>query len=278
MSAVSSRPRVHSVSSALIAAVLAGGAYLAREFISAAVSSLRSDSRDAFRRHKDSRSRLDRSTIPSGSGLAKTHKNVTADSREAVGRGISPVEALKVSTLLHIDQSPCWVQDGSAVRNAVHNLVTANNLRDGVRSREALYQTLQSEHRAVFVQSLTAACGNACSQLGFDRIEAVPAAIDNRHRLVASHANGQSLVVEIHTDEQGHTNLATEVVGVHDGTCNELLDAFDDALEAQGVRGDPPDRKFTGGVCELTAAREFVKGGVNLDHFGGAKVDQLVKG
>ena len=26
------------------------------------------------------------------------------------------------------------------------------------------------------------------------------------------------------------------------------------------------------------AVREAVKGGVNLDHFGGAKVDQLVKG
>ena len=28
----------------------------------------------------------------------------------------------------------------------------------------------------------------------------------------------------------------------------------------------------------FAALAEFVKGGVNLDHFGGAKVDQLVKG
>ena len=31
-------------------------------------------------------------------------------------------------------------------------------------------------------------------------------------------------------------------------------------------------------ITKLTDAYDAVKGGVNLDHFGGAKVDQLVKG
>ncbi len=39
------------------------------------------------------------------------------------------------------------------------------------------------------------------------------------------------------------------------------------------VEGEPLDQKIAKG---LEAAH--VKGGVNLDHFGGAKVDQLVKG
>ena len=35
---------------------------------------------------------------------------------------------------------------------------------------------------------------------------------------------------------------------------------------------------FTEKAAEELLARIHVKGGVNLDHFGGAKVDQLVKG
>jgi hypothetical protein len=48
-------------------------------------------------------------------------------------------------------------------------------------------------------------------------------------------------------------------VGLHDGSCNEILDRFDAALAAEGVRAGAPRRSFTGGVCELAAAREFVR-------------------
>jgi hypothetical protein len=47
-------------------------------------------------------------------------------------------------------------------------------------------------------------------------------------------------------------------MGVTDGSCNEILDAFDRALEEAGVRAAPPKRKYTGGVCELAAARDYV--------------------
>jgi hypothetical protein len=53
--------------------------------------------------------------------------------------------------------------------------------------------------------------------------------------------------------------MATEVVGISDGSCHAILDGFDRALEAQGVRAGPPRRKYTGGVCQLAAAQEFVR-------------------
>ena len=40
----------------------------------------------------------------------------------------------------------------------------------------------------------------------------------------------------------------------------------------------PRHRRFTGEKPSFFCTVQGVKGGVNLDHFGGAKVDQLVKG
>ena len=50
------------------------------------------------------------------------------------------------------------------------------------------------------------------------------------------------------------------MVGFTDGRCHATLNRFDAAMEAQGVRTEGlPDRKWTGGVCELSMARDFIR-------------------
>jgi hypothetical protein len=66
------------------------------------------------------------------------------------------------------------------------------------------------------------------------------------------------LVTEIHSDLDHDISIATEIIGSNDHTCNEILDAFHAALEAEGVKMGDRDRKFTGGIIELEAARQFV--------------------
>jgi hypothetical protein len=38
-----------------------------------------------------------------------------------------------------------------------------------------------------------------------------------------------------------------------------LLNEFDKALEEEGVRSIPPERRHTGGVCQLAATCEFLR-------------------
>ncbi len=45
---------------------------------------------------------------------------------------------------------------------------------------------------------------------------------------------------------------------MYDGSCNLILEAFYKALESEGVRAQSPKRKYTGGVCELAAVRDFL--------------------
>jgi hypothetical protein len=102
------------------------------------------------------------------------------------------------------------------------------------------------------------ACQQAAVRVGFDRLETL-AGLRGELRLIASDPAGRTLVTEIRTGGNGDVGLETEVVGVSDGSCHEILDAFDRSLEAEGIRSAPSQRKFTGGVCELAAAREFVR-------------------
>jgi len=109
---------------------------------------------------------------------------------------------------------------------------------------------------AQFTSALVVACTRASALAGF-RAATVVRVSGVQTRIVATSPAGHALVTEIRVSLSGEASLATEVVGLRDGSCQGILDQFDSALEAEGVRGSAPTRRFTGGVCELAAARAF---------------------
>jgi len=111
--------------------------------------------------------------------------------------------------------------------------------------------------RMVAVDAIVAACSAASLAAGFPEIELRPVS-DKLVRLIALNAASQALVSEVHIDEDG-ASVATEVVGVRDGSCARILDKFDGALEAAGIRSAAPQRKFTGGIAELAGAKETLR-------------------
>jgi hypothetical protein len=117
---------------------------------------------------------------------------------------------------------------------------------------------IESSHTSVLRHALTLACTNAALKVGFGAVEALQAG-NGTIRVIASDESGRALVSEISTAANGNPHIETEVLGVTDGSCNDMLDAYDRALEEEGVRSGVPRRKFTGGVCELGAAREFIR-------------------
>lgn len=82
-----------------------------------------------------------------------------------------------------------------------------------------------------------------------------------QQRIVATDEAGRALVTEIRSGSDTHLpSIETEVVGYTDGRCQPILDRFDASLQAQGVHSDgAPERRFTGGVCELAYAREYIR-------------------
>jgi hypothetical protein len=108
------------------------------------------------------------------------------------------------------------------------------------------------------LDAIAAACTAACAAVGFPAIE-VQRVSNEEIRLVATDPAGHALVSEVTLNADGYPSLATEVVGVRDGSCNGILDRFDIAVAEAGIRSSPPARKFTGGACELAGARDAVR-------------------
>ncbi|WP_448571377.1 hypothetical protein [Trichothermofontia sp.] len=137
-------------------------------------------------------------------------------------------------------------------------LEQATTLEAARVSLESFTQTLESQHQTLLVQSISLACEQAALKVGFGTLH-VPTTRNGLLRLVATDEQGRALVTEISTDPEQPLTMATELIGMSDASCEEILTAFDAALVEAGLRLGPPERKFTGGICELDAARDFVR-------------------
>jgi hypothetical protein len=162
-----------------------------------------------------------------------------------------------VETLAVLSAVPFHVLDAKSIETKWQALVNSSTLDEAHRAQECLIRTIEQSHQTVFTNTLALACQNAAIETGFAKIETLPSQV-GVIRFSATDPRGRSLVTEIRT-EKGETALETEVVGVTDGSCAKILDAYDASLEKQGVKSGPPARKFTGGICELAAAREFLR-------------------
>lgn len=164
------------------------------------------------------------------------------------------LEVERLATVVALEKTP-FASSGPLVVGAVEVLSVATTTEEVRRAELALVQVVEGEHAAQFTNALGAACRRASVSLGFEPREI--RATSDRIRVVATDARGRSLVSEITMDADKEARVETEVVGVRDGSCKELLDAFDAALAREGVEGERRERRETGGVCTLSAAREF---------------------
>jgi hypothetical protein len=125
-------------------------------------------------------------------------------------------------------------------------------------SLQATQRQLLTSHQSAFTEHLVLAVQSAASAVKFQHVS-VTNAPDGTVRAIASDGKGRTLITEIGTSIDRPPTLATEIIGVSDESCHPILDGYDRALAEAGVISSPPERKFTGGICELAAAKEFVQ-------------------
>lgn len=170
----------------------------------------------------------------------------------------TPADALKMATLHALERIP-FRAHALNLDAPVAALARAQDVAEVERARSWLLQAMERDHLGVFVQHLSEAAAAASREAGFETVEVRHGADGTSARIIATDAAGRSLVSEIAPDTTGEVNLATEAVGIMDGSCHTALDDFDAALEHLGVRSGRPARTTTGGVCETAFAREFLR-------------------
>lgn len=257
MSIRTSRSRVQSVSTTSASSAI-GGAVLAAAVFRVLARSLSQGARAAYEQVSKSLPQEANGIKSLGVLRAEQQSYEQQACLTTATAKLSPVEAAKVSTLASLAAMPYLVSNQAVLEQPLNELRSAASLADIQHAEQAIRQQLEIGHHQVLLQSLTLACSNAALKSGFGSIQTMDGPAGSV-RIVASDSAGRALVTEISGDPAHDISLETEVVGVSDGSCTALLDAFDAALEAEGVRTSPPQRKYTGGVCELAAARDFVR-------------------
>lgn len=182
--------------------------------------------------------------------------------------GLSSVESAQVQAIATLANTGYAITDQQQVMQSVQQILTASSVQQVNTAKQQCAQVLEASNQQVLVQSLTIACQNASLTSGFPQITT-----QNRQgkiRIIAKNYTGQALVSEIDTSDQ--VQISTETVGISDGSCTEIIANFEKALEEEGVmRQGDPDRKFTGGICELTSSQDFERNGIMPKQTSAAK-------
>lgn len=254
MSEISSRPRVRSVASRAVVAHLRGcvavGAVVA--------PALRELARKALAIQPSIECpRLDRIIGSPEAAICLTQMRVDATAH--IAPGADRVVAEKTAALLAVFQAPLAVRP-AAITAQVERLVEASTSEAVQQAELDLVHAVKLENSHVMSEALVAASRQASVDAGFVNVEMTVGARGVR-RVVATDASGRALVTEIHRgDDTRAPSVETEVVGFTDGRCHAILDRYDAAMDAQGVTTEASaERRWTGGVCELKMARDFIR-------------------
>lgn len=176
---------------------------------------------------------------------------------QLLNQKVSQAEALRASTFDLITQMPFAVVNSATLKTRLKAFSMANSVQEVISARTLLMKEIAVQHNGVLTNTLTVACANAFKKIGFDSVQVLPT-VNAKARLVASNRSGKTLVAEIAPDAQFDLSISTEIVSGCDSTTPAILDAFDKALEEEGVRAAKSVRKDTGGVCELDTARDVL--------------------
>lgn len=174
--------------------------------------------------------------------------------------GLGTLEAQKVSAILRLQTTPLAVQSESLnIDQPLDALFAARSSRQVEDAKAKLWNTFAAEHHNVMEQTIIQACTKACQKIGFSETRTEKRA-ENLVRVIAVDSCGRYLVTEIAaraTDQS--PNLTTEVFNAAGNSCHDVLNAFDQALEVEGIRSAPPEHKPTGGICTLAGTRELAR-------------------
>src|SRR5579884_2877667 len=218
MSSISSRPKVEKISGPVFAAVATAGAVLAATTLQGLRRSLSQADKHTLRSSS--------STTDPGSALHPVpvlRAQFTQKRQEALEHArlhLPPIEALRVASAASITGTPFYMDHPAVLEPHLRALQEATTLEAVQRAEADLLVRLEDGHHRLFVETLSVACQRAAAKLGFDRTEIVR--LPNEVCVIVTDPTGRSLVTEIEIDSQRDLTLATEVVGVSDGSCQEI--------------------------------------------------------
>ncbi len=119
---------------------------------------------------------------------------------------------------------------------------------------KSLVDEIQVQHTKVFVSELSNIVAKSSSEVGYKNI--VVRNLDQSKQLITALDNqGKGIVSEVNINSSGIVDVTSEMIGMVDGKCHEVLKKFDKNLKKYGVKFSSIDKEYTGGTCKLTSSK-----------------------
>jgi hypothetical protein len=179
------------------------------------------------------------------------------------------LEKAKVSTLAEIATSNLLIRDAHSVQQGVSAILQAGTVEEVQAQSVVCERAIRQQHQGLLQEACAAVYENSMAQIGFtqiDRIVATAGVI----RTIGIDVRGRTLVNEISLRD-GEVAAQSEVLGVGDNTCSEVLDDLGSVLDRNGLQSADPSRKSTGGQCHSLAALEYAQKGKTHVYQHGSK-------
>jgi len=168
------------------------------------------------------------------------------------------ITQIKAAGLLTLQQANLQTQNPEIIAQTVKNFLNAGTVQVAKGCLDAMISEVKEQHTRVFTKTLSTAIQTASQKIGFTGIknEIISPLLT---RIVATNSNGVNLISEIRTDERKSVDIVTELEGITDGSCVQIMDTFNRELAMLGVVAERKNRKPTGRVPVMEYAKVLNK-------------------
>jgi len=166
------------------------------------------------------------------------------------------IAKIKAAAIRTLKTENLTIEDQAVVTNSIQKLMRTTTIKEATEELSSTFRTIGKQHAIVFTGAVSAAVRTAGIKTGFEQVrsEIVNPGLT---RIVATNSKGINLISEIHTDRNHKVDIVSELEGITDGSCRQIMEQFNQNLADLGIIAERKDRKPTGGNCIMEYAKNL---------------------
>ena len=196
-------------------------------------------------------SKNDRVLLLSSDTLQKAFaKPFTTRVNQFTALGLEKVEAKRAAVICSLSEMNFVVTNPARAKERLYTAFSEKTGADTDRALKTLFHELNSGHTKVFTTTLASLFAKASVVSGFPNVTIKPLPRSEGVLVIAKNQSGQGLVSEISVNKMQQVNTTTEVVGIHDGSCEGVIKRFNAEIKRLGVKFSSDSTRPTRGTVQ----------------------------
>lgn len=146
----------------------------------------------------------------------------------------------KMAIIKTITNGEYKVKNTEVVSRGIQEVLLSQTPEKLTTSLEKMMNAVQSEHNAVFTETISQVVKKASVATGFTNVQIKQTT--GQISVIALNEKGQSIITDVAIDDKTQrVDLVSETIGINDKSCDSILNKFDQELEKAGLKFKKPD-------------------------------------